>query len=126
MSKKFSRLIPLLLAGLLVSACAGPGTQAGGNQPDAAQQVTVQMTEFKFDPATLTVQQDRPVVVTLRNTGSVPHDFAVPELNVHSQNVAPGQTGRVEFTPSTSGTFRIVCTEPGHSEAGMVGQLVVP
>jgi uncharacterized cupredoxin-like copper-binding protein len=121
-----SRFIPLLVTALLLAAgCAGPGGQPGGAKPAGGQQITVQMSEFKFDPAAITVERDQSVVVTLRNTGSVVHDFAVPELNVQPVDVAAGQTGRVEFTPSRSGTFRIVCTEPGHEQGGMVGQLVV-
>ena len=127
MNTALSYSVPLLVvtALLLATGCARPGAQAGGGMPAGAQQVTIQMSDFKFDPATVSVEQGRPVVVTLPNTGSVEHDFAIPELEVQPVDVPAGQTGRAEFTPPRSGTFRIGCTEPGHQHDGMVGQLVV-
>ena len=37
----------------------------------------------------------------------------------------PGQTAKIRFVIDTPGTYRILCTIPGHAEAGMVGTLVV-
>jgi uncharacterized cupredoxin-like copper-binding protein len=127
MRAAFPRVVPLFLvtALLLTTGCTGPGAPAGGGTPAGAQQATIRMSEFAFDPATVTVEQGQPVVVTLPNTGAVEHDFAIPELDVQPVEVPAGQTGRVEFTPSRSGTFSFVCTEPGHQQAGMVGQLIV-
>lgn len=115
--------IPLLVAAvvvvlpLLFSACA-PGGGGGGGQ-------TVTMTEFKFEPANLTVKRGQEVVITLQNRGTVVHDWNVKDLNVNSPKVQPGQSATVRFTPNRTGTFRIECLEPGHAEAGMVGQLTV-
>lgn len=114
---------PLLAGLLLASGCAVPAGQPAAR--GGGQQITTQMSEFKFEPATSTVRQGQSVTVTLRNTGSVQHDWVVQELNASSPKVQPGQTGRVEFTPTRAGTFKIVCTEPGHEQGGMVGQLVV-
>jgi uncharacterized cupredoxin-like copper-binding protein len=40
-------------------------------------------------------------------------------------NARPGQTQRVRFRITDPGTYRIMCTVPGHAESGMVGTLVV-
>jgi uncharacterized cupredoxin-like copper-binding protein len=37
----------------------------------------------------------------------------------------PGEAGHIEFIPEGTGTFEIVCTIPGHADAGMVGTLIV-
>ena len=37
----------------------------------------------------------------------------------------PGQTQRIRFRIDEPGTYRIVCTMPGHADAGMAGTLVV-
>ena len=37
----------------------------------------------------------------------------------------PGQTRTIRFTIDQPGTYRIVCTVPGHADAGMAGTLVV-
>jgi uncharacterized cupredoxin-like copper-binding protein len=116
--------VPLLVAAVLVvlpvlvAACGG-GSSAGGGG------TTVTMTEFKFDPANLTVKRGQEVVITLQNKGTVVHDWNVQDLGVSSPKVQPGQSATVRFTPQRTGTFKIECLEPGHAEAGMVGQLTV-
>lgn len=111
-----SRLIPTigLLALPLIIACGG----GGGGTP-------IRLSEFKFEPGTLTVTAGQPAKVTLQNAGTVVHDFHIHELNVHSPKVQPGQATTFEFTPSRSGTFQIICEEPGHKESGMTGSLTV-
>ena len=40
--------------------------------------------------------------------------------------IAPGESGTHSFTaPSEAGTYQVVCSIPGHLEAGMVAQLTV-
>jgi len=113
----------VVLAGLgLLSGCR----LLAAGKPSAPQAVTVEASEFRFSPANVTVRANQPVEVTLRNTGSVVHDWTVQGLDqpVHVQ-AQPGQTASAQFTFSRAGTFRIVCVEPGHEPAGMVGQLIV-
>lgn len=118
-------LAAVLTALLLVSGCAARGTQAGPNSP-GVQQLTAQMSEFKFDPANVKVKSNQPVQVTVRNGGTTVHDWTVEGMDQQVHVVAqPGQTATVQFTPTKPGTFRVVCTQPGHEQAGMVGQLIV-
>ena len=105
-----------LVAVTVLSAC-------GGGSP-AALEIKVDASEFKFDPATITAQVGQPVRVTVTNTGSLEHTFTVTELGV-DEPLPVGQTIMVEFTPAQSGTFELVCTVPGHKEAGMVGTVTV-
>ena len=115
---------PLLVALLLAGGCALAGQ--GGGKPGGTQQITVQGSEFRFTPANVTVKANQPVQVTLRNTGAAIHDWTVQGLDppVHLQ-AQPGQSASAQFTFTRAGTFRIVCVEPGHEPAGMVGQLIV-
>jgi uncharacterized cupredoxin-like copper-binding protein len=113
----------LALAGLgLLSGCR----LLAAVQPSGPQEVTVEGSEFRFTPANVTVKANQPVQVTLRNTGSLVHDWTVQGLGqpVHVQ-AQPGQTASAQFTFTRAGTFRIVCVELGHEPAGMVGQLIV-
>ncbi len=116
------------------SAITGAGeSHAGEHAPvnsavvpavDPVQTVTVQLREFSFEPVTVTVKQGQPVQVTVVNQGVVAHDWNVvglgTEVHLHA---APGETVTGQFTPEQAGTFRIICTEPGHEAAGMVGTL---
>ena len=112
------RVAWLILAALVF------GTACGGSQGGA--QINVQANEFKFEPASYTVNANQPVRVTMRNTGTVLHDWTVQgqDQQVHLE-VQANQTGTTQFTPTKPGTYRVVCTQPGHEQAGMVGQLVV-
>lgn len=111
------RFLALCLFALpLVIACAGGGGGGG---------TVIRMSEFKFQPDTITVRAGQPVKLTLQNEGTVVHDFHVDDLGVVSPKVQPKQSTNFEFTPSKTGTFKIVCIEPGHQEGGMVGSLTV-
>jgi len=105
-----------LAALTLLLAC-----QAGGGSGSTA----VELSEFKFQPNEITATAGRPVKLTLRNTGTVAHDFTVKDLDVASPKVQPRSSAEFAFTPSRTGTFQIICTEPGHQEGGMVGTLTV-
>lgn len=137
------KLVFLVLAGLTLAlaACSGVAAPSQG-----AQQITIEANEFKFQPATIEVSKDRPVKLTMRNKGTVEHDWAImkipmmgmkesgavshdtsgsagkPELHMSAMT---GQVAEVEFTPTQAGTYQIVCTVAGHKEAGMVGTLIV-
>ncbi|MBI2941280.1 MAG: hypothetical protein HYY04_12670 [Chloroflexi bacterium] len=51
-------------------------------------------------------------------------DHHASEAKVHI-NADPGKTEMVVFTPTSSGSYQVVCTFPGHKEAGMVGKVTV-
>jgi len=106
-------LLVAAFGAVLLSACT-----------PAPQEIRVDASEFKFDPATLTVKVDQSVRVIVTNTGALEHTFTIADLGV-DEKLPVGQTVTVEFTPAQSGTFELVCTTPGHKEAGMVGTLVV-
>jgi uncharacterized cupredoxin-like copper-binding protein len=101
--------------------------------------VKVTLTDFAFDPATITVSAGKEVNITLVNNGSVDHDFVVMNKAVNDTftdadkadifwqaEVAAGKTVSDKFTaPATAGEYQIICSIPGHFEAGMVGKLVI-
>lgn len=122
-------------AALVAAGCGGPGAGT-----PAAVTVTVRGTEFKFDPETVRAAADKPVRVVLVGAGQLEHDLEIGEVparnvrasaaeHAHGAKVAahvqPGKRAWVEFTPTAKGTYEIVCTVPGHKDAGMRGSLVV-
>ena len=118
----------LALGVLSTSACgASAGTASkGGSADGGAQSTLVVMSEFKFDPVNVVIKAGQPTKVTARNSGAVVHDWLVNlDGQQYQAKANPGQTAAVEFIAPKAGTYRVVCTEPGHEQAGMVGQLVV-
>jgi uncharacterized cupredoxin-like copper-binding protein len=126
-----NRQILLLLAAsaLLLSACGGGGSggaTTAATSPEttvAGMEITVTATEFKFDPENLEVPAGTPVTITLVNRGVIEHDFTIEELGIHIL-AQPGEIVSETFT-FDAGEYHVLCSIPGHHEAGMMGLLTV-
>jgi uncharacterized cupredoxin-like copper-binding protein len=91
----------------------------------APPEVPVTLTEFSFEPKQITVPTGQRVTMLIQNKGSQEHSFSIPQLRIATaSNVAPGQTAKLEFA-APNGTYKLLCTIPGHEEAGMVGEIRV-
>ncbi len=121
---------------LITAACSSSGAEP--------QRLTVRFDDtLIFDPPSLTVRAGRPVSLTVRNTGSVDHDFYLrgmpardvtnamqgghghEEAGVIAGHPKAGAAVIVRFTPVTTGTYEFWCSVTGHKEAGMRGLLIV-
>lgn len=102
--------------------------------------LNIKMAEFKYEPDAWTVTAGQPVTVNLDNTGTLSHTWTImktpisgnytdadkSDIYFSSPVVASGTSTTISFTaPSTPGKYQVICTQPGHFEAGMVGQLTV-
>ncbi len=106
-------LIALPFAAIVLVACS-----------PAQQVVTITMSSFDFEPASLTVRAGQTVRVLLDNPDSIPHAFDIPEIGV-GVTVLPGASIEIELVAAEPGTYIYFCGIPGHREAGMEGVLVV-
>jgi uncharacterized cupredoxin-like copper-binding protein len=128
---KYSRILAVL--GLVSSSVVAQA-------PDwlQASQVTVTLSSFQFDPATVHLHAGQPVVLHLVNGGSGGHNFSAPEFFAASQIRAQDQNlirkGAVELSGHESkdigvvpraGTYKLHCTHTLHSAFGMKGEIVV-
>jgi len=91
----------------------------------ASQSVPVTAEGFRFSPAEVTVQAGRWVVVEFTNDDEVVHDWMVEGIPNVDIAARPGQTARLRFVLDEPGEYMIMCSIPGHAEAGMVGLLTV-
>jgi P-type Cu+ transporter len=120
--REASFLAAIALAALGVAG----GVMAADRWIDAgATHVTVVARDAGFEPADLTIEQGETVVLSFRNDDPVFHDWEVEGLANVDAGARPGQTQRIRFRIAEPGTYRIVCTVPGHADAGMAGTLVV-
>lgn len=140
------RIVPfsaaaLVIAAALIAGCGGGVGQAGAADTGPAQQLTVTLTELKFEPSNFTVQAGRPVEVKVQNRGTMEHDFTIggmPASDVKNAvgahahrageiagHAMAGHDATIRFTPTTPGRYGIYCSLPGHKEAGMIGFLTV-
>jgi Cu+-exporting ATPase len=90
-----------------------------------AMHVAVVARDARFTPADLRVEAGQTVVLSFTNEDAVFHDWEVQGLANVDAGARPGQTQRIRFRIDEAGSYPIVCTVPGHAEAGMAGTLVV-
>jgi uncharacterized cupredoxin-like copper-binding protein len=149
----------LALAALASPALAS-GTHAGGHgekmavgeagdKAKASQTIRVTMKETDdgkmiFTPAVIKVRKDQTVKISIKNAGTVDHEFVLdqedkilehkavmekfPEMehaDPNSIRLAAGQSGEIIWKFTTDGQFKFACLVPGHYEAGMHGDVTV-
>lgn len=117
----------LAVAVLLALAVAmGCGGGASGGQP--AGSIKVVMTEFKFDPSSISAKSGK-VTFFLVNSGSVAHDMVVlgPDGKrvAGSDLVQAGNNSVFTVDNLAAGSYQVICDQPGHEQAGMKGTLTV-
>ena len=113
-----------LAAVALLAGCGGGG--GGASQPAGSIKVT--MTEFKFDPSTISAPSGK-VVFFLVNSGTTQHDMAIRDSSNKridvSELVSAGDSSVFTVNNLAAGTYTIYCTQPGHESSGMKGTLTV-
>lgn len=110
-----------VVAGVVVAGCGGATEPSAG----AATTTSVVLRDFAFKPRTLELPAGKPIVLELRNAGTVEHDLDLPALGLHG-HLTPGQTLLQKIGPLPVGkTYQFECTLPGHKQLGMTGLVVV-
>ncbi len=90
-----------------------------------AQRVEVHAKDLRFEPAEVRVEAGSFVVIEFTNADPIFHDWSVQGLANVDAAARPGQTQHIRVLLDTPGTYEVICTVPGHAQAGMRGTLVV-
>ena len=133
MRKCFPILTFLLILAFFMTACDASNT----GKPTTA--LSVEMSEFKFEPTSMTVFANQPISLTLRNTGAVEHDLTILKKGKVAATpfdrekqaadilvdfkLASNQTGNYQFTLPEPGDYQVICAVQGHLESGMVAKI---
>lgn len=115
-------LFALFLAG--VASCSGETPRK-----ESPSEVAVTMSEFAFASSSQTFQAGVPYRFVLRNTGSLPHEWAVVPsgardesallIEVEEEDLPPGATVVQTFTFPAPGNYDFSCFMAGHYDSGM-------
>ena len=124
-------ILPLatVLTALVLAACGGgDDATATPSQPTATPggdvtQIGVELKSFRFTPREFEFSVGETVEFDLVAT-DINHDFTVRDLDI-KWALSRGEQKVERFTFNEAGTFRLICTVPGHEGAGMVGEVVV-
>ena len=119
--------VSLTLA-LVLAACGGAASSATAGAPasSAAGTIKVAASEYKFEPATLTVPAGS-ITFEVTNNGTEEHEFEVfkgEEVVDEIEGLVPGLTRTLPVTLE-AGDYTYVCKLAGHDLAGMTGTLTV-
>jgi uncharacterized cupredoxin-like copper-binding protein len=87
--------------------------------------VAVTAKDVRFAPPDVTVRAGEWTALSFTNADPVVHDWMVEEIPNLDTVARPGQTATLRFVLDTPGTYEVICSVPGHAEAGMVGTLTV-
>jgi uncharacterized cupredoxin-like copper-binding protein len=135
---------------LLIAALSGGVLAACSSGPEPLE-VSIQASEFRFEPATIEVMAGQQVTVMMQNMGTVEHDFVIQDIPVEAMaaeseaegeghtmpgmgtemepavhmGAMAGMSDSVAFVPTKPGMYEFYCAVAGHREAGMVGSLIV-
>ena len=125
-----ARLLPTALVCCALIA-AGCGDDSGNGSAAAPADLTVKMSDYKFDPRDVTVAPG--AVIRVTNEGEIAHNLKV-ERGPNPRQETQELTGTDSFLPGDSetlevdlprGRYAMVCTVPGHRELGMTGSFRV-
>lgn len=107
---------PLVIMAVVSANPASADASDGLVDADRVNALDVQMIDVAFvvDPTDL----QPGTVVHLRNTGTLPHDFTIPDLDV-AVFVPSGRDTYVRLPDSPAGSFELICTVGDHREQGM-------
>lgn len=97
-------------------------------QPSSREMVDnellVRATEFSFTPTSIRVVVGQKIKITLDNSGQEEHDFEVVGTSIHI-HAAPGEKSSMTVSINKAGYYQVICTLPGHKEAGMTAAIHV-
>jgi nitrite reductase (NO-forming) len=99
-----------------------PAGTPGAAQPAAATIIEISAFDLGFKPAAVTVLAAGSYQVTFTNTGSTLHDLTFADGTKLSAEAGKSATGQVSIP---AGGLGFICSIPGHSAAGMTGQVSV-
>jgi uncharacterized cupredoxin-like copper-binding protein len=126
----------LVMLGIL-AGCGGGGGGAGGKASSATQTSTsaagsvvktieVKETEYKLDPATITLNKPGTYVFKAVNSGTTTHALEIEGKGVEeeTENLDPDQSAELKVTLKPR-KYEIYCPIDAHRQQGMEGTVTV-
>ncbi|HEY9650660.1 MAG TPA: cupredoxin domain-containing protein [Coleofasciculaceae cyanobacterium] len=143
------QLIISIILGLAIGLgfVGTPAAISAPNNSPPPIEVTVSLSnsanELKFFPSQLEFVAGQPYKLVLDNPSSQKHYFTAKDFAdvswtqkvqagkvevkgaIHELELLPGGKADWVFVPMKPGTYELHCSIPGHTEAGMVGEIAI-
>jgi uncharacterized cupredoxin-like copper-binding protein len=110
-----------------LSACGGDNDEEEQATGPALKTITLTATDFKFDPATVQLDQAGTYTFKLVNNGQSEHALEIEGGGLESETdeIGPGDSAEVTVDLSEPGDYEFYCPVDGHKDMGMEGTLTV-
>jgi plastocyanin len=109
---RLARACATAVAGLVVMSAACGGSQATDDATRQAGQeaeVEVVAVDNSFEPDTLELRAAEEVTISIRNDGSLPHDFVIASEGLDTDTIEPGKAATVSINVPAN-PVEFVCT----------------
>jgi plastocyanin len=130
--------ISVMVALSLPIGCAGRGGGEGGNGSGGGEEalpgakdsvvktIRIEETEFRLEPAEITLDKPGTYVLEAVNSGDTVHALEVEGQGIEekTEEIQPGQNAKLGVELA-AGTYELYCPVGGHKEEGMEGTLTV-
>ena len=76
---------------------------------------------------TIRLKQGETIEIRFVNDGNTVHDFTIEELDITDETtfLEPGEEVTITIKSEKTGTFTYFCSQPGHKDLGMFGELII-
>ena len=112
-----------LLAVVVLAGCGGSST------PQPAGSIKVTMTEFNFDPASISAPAVKVVFYLVNGGNGTSHNLIIRDGSgkrvAGSELVSAGDSVVFTVDSIAAGTYTFYCDQAGHEASGMKGKLTV-
>lgn len=95
------------------------------SEPSDTKKMIIVATDFKFDPATISLVEGEKVEITFKNQGKNPHDFIIEGTDISTKVVSPGEEEVISFVAPKTGSYETFCNVGSHRALGMEGKVEV-
>ena len=113
---------------LLAAALLMPLSSGLAASPTPAT-ITIDLSNYRYDPATIRLRHGQPYVLRLVNRSARKHNFVAPEFLVaagrRAIEVPAGAVADVAIVAPAAGTYKVKCTHFTHALRGMKGRILV-
>ena len=130
--------VSVMVALSLPIGCAGRGGGEGGNGSGGGEEappgakdsvvktIRIEETEFRLEPAEITLDKPGTYVLEAVNSGDTVHALEVEGQGIEekTEEIQPGQNAKLGVELA-AGTYELYCPVGGHKEEGMEGTLTV-
>lgn len=127
----------IAVGAIVLAACSSGSAPPTQSTSPAAGTTTIDLSDFRFAPAAVTIQAGTTAEINLRNSGSVLHNWTVltdeittetdfeESMVLFTAEAVAGAQNRLTFESPPAGVYQVICTIPTHFGLGMVGSLTV-